>query len=118
MSIPYEQGVTVTDVLPVFGYVPTFGRMTGMAKAKLSVTLDAAKVAQARALVDASTVSEVISLALDRLITYELERRHVAGYLRRPPGQDDDAWAEVLRQPDGIVDDVDWARLYGVEPAG
>lgn len=85
-----------------------------MAKTKASVSLDPAKVAQARQLLDGSTLSEVIDIALARLILGELERRHVAGYLAQPPEHDEDAWAEVERDPSGIADGVDWASLYGV----
>lgn len=89
-----------------------------MAKAKVSVTLDPAKLAQARALVGASTVSDLISVALDRLIVDELERRHAAGYHRHPPERHEDAWADLRRDPTEIADDVDWARLYGVVAPG
>jgi len=87
-----------------------------MAKTKASVTVDPVKVAQARQLLGATTLSEVIDVALDRLIVGELERRHVAGYLRRPPEGDEEAWAEVERDPSEIADEVDWAGLYGVAP--
>lgn len=53
----------------------------------------------------------MIDIALARLILGELERRHIAGYLRHPPDQDDAAWAEVERDQSGIRDDVDWADL-------
>lgn len=86
-----------------------------MAKTKVSVTLDPAKLAQARALLETSTVSELIAVALDRLIVDELDRRHVAGYLRHPPDEDEDSWANAPRDPSEIADDVDWAALYGVE---
>ncbi len=85
-----------------------------MSKTKASVSLDPAKVAQARELLGSPTLSEVIDIALARLILGELERQHVAGYLRQPPDHDEDAWAEVERNPSGITDDVDWANLYGV----
>ncbi|MGI8809818.1 MAG: hypothetical protein ACR2KK_18650 [Acidimicrobiales bacterium] len=86
-----------------------------MAKTKVSVTLDPAKLAQARALLGAPTVSELIAVALDRLIEAELDGRHVAGYLRHPQDDNEDSWAEAPRDPSGIADDVDWAALYGVE---
>lgn len=86
-----------------------------MAKTKVSVTLDPAKLAQARALVGAPTVSELVAVALDRLIAAELDGRHVAGYLRHPPDEDEDSWAEAPRDPSAIADNVDWAALYGVE---
>lgn len=85
-----------------------------MSKTKASVTLDPGKVAQARELLGTATLSELIDVALDRLIVDELERRHVAGYIRHPPDRDEDAWADVQRDPGGIADEVDWARLYGV----
>ena len=86
-----------------------------MAKTKVSVTLDPAKLAQARALLGTSTVSELVAVALDRLIADELDRRHVAGYLADPPSGDEDSMAETVRDPRGIADDIDWAALYGVQ---
>lgn len=86
-----------------------------MAKIKVSVTLDPATLAHARALVGAPTVSELIAVALDRLIAAELDGRHVAGYRRRPADEDEDCWAEAPRDPSEIADDVDWAALYEVE---
>jgi hypothetical protein len=85
-----------------------------MAKTKASVSLDPAKVEQARELLGAPTLSELIDIALERLIVDELDRRHAAGYARHPPDQDEASWAEVQRDPSGIADDVDWAGLYGV----
>jgi hypothetical protein len=76
-----------------------------MAKTKISVTVDPATLAQARALVG----------ALDRLIADELDRRHVAGYLERPPGEEENSLASLARDPAGVADDVDWAALYGVQ---
>jgi hypothetical protein len=87
--------------------------MIGMSKTKASVSLDPSKVAQARELLGVPTLSELIDIALERLIVDELERRHAAGYLRQPPDRDD-AWAEVERESNGIADAVDWAGLYGV----
>jgi len=88
--------------------------MIGVAKTKASVTLDPTKVAQARELLGTVTLSELLEVALDRLIVGELERRHTAGYLRRPPEPDEEVWAAVARDPSEVADDVDWARLYGV----
>jgi len=54
-------------------------------------------------------------VALDRLIVAELEQRHIAGYLAHPQQADDDAWAHAPRDQSEVADDVDWARLYGVD---
>ncbi|MFN2503528.1 MAG: hypothetical protein ABR540_04730, partial [Acidimicrobiales bacterium] len=94
----------------------TTGSLDGMAKSKASVSLDATKVEQARELLGTPSLSELIDIALDRLIMQELDRRHAAGYLREPPTEEEASWAAVEREPGGIADDVDWAQLYGIEP--
>ncbi len=86
-----------------------------MAKDKTSVTLDADKVRRARELVATKSVSELLDLALSRLIEDQLERRHVDGYLRLPPGSDELEWANLPRDGSGVADDTDWAALYDVE---
>ena len=86
-----------------------------MARTKVSVTVDPVKVAQARRLVPGTSLSQLLDIALDRLILDELERVHVAGYLTQPPGAQDEAWAEAERDPADISDDVDWGRLYGLD---
>jgi len=83
-----------------------------MTKTKVSVTLDPEKVAQAREILGTPTLSELIDVALARLIESELEQRHVAGYLRLPPVSAEDAWADASRTGADIADDVDWAALY------
>ncbi len=89
-----------------------------MSKTKASVTLDPSKVAQARHLMGTSTLSELLETALDRLIVTELERRHVAGYVRHPPDSAEESWADADRDASGVADEVDWARLYGMAPPG
>jgi hypothetical protein len=84
-----------------------------MAKSKLSVSLDPIKLKQAQSLVDAHSVSELLDVALARLIEEELERRHVDGYERVPVQHDLAAWAELPREADR--DEVDWAALYGIK---
>ena len=81
-----------------------------MPKSKLSVTLDPETLNRARALVDVSSVSELLDIALERLIRTEQERQHVAGYVLTPPDHDLEEFARTPR--DAIVDDVDWAALY------
>lgn len=51
--------------------------------------LDRAKAAQAQALVGSASVSEVIDLALDRLIRAERLRGDVLAYQRVPPTQEE-----------------------------
>jgi hypothetical protein len=62
-----------------------------MAKTKLSVSLDPDTIQRAKALVQVASVSDLLDIALGRLIQTEEERQHA------------------------IADDVDWAELYGVK---
>ncbi|HUY98640.1 MAG TPA: type II toxin-antitoxin system VapB family antitoxin [Verrucomicrobiae bacterium] len=81
-----------------------------MARPKVTITLDRSKADQARVLAGARSTSEVINLALDRLIRTERLMGDVAGYGRVPPTE-----AEVhlgLMASDHLGDDTDWEGLY------
>lgn len=86
-----------------------------MPKEKLSITVDRGKIDRARELVEARSVSDLIDVALTRLIQDELERQHVDGYVRRPPGLEERAWADRTQASPDLADDVDWAELYGID---
>lgn len=87
--------------------------MYGMAKSKVTITLDRAKAAKAAALVEALSVSEVIDVALERLIHTEQLRRDVAAYGRRPLSPEDLAIADLPVQFDLDDEEVDYEALYG-----
>jgi hypothetical protein len=82
-----------------------------MVKEKVTITLDRSKADSARSLVNAGSTSEVIDIALDRLIRTERLRRDVAAYRRLPPT---DAEVELALVADtaAIEDDTDWETLY------
>ena len=84
-----------------------------MAKSKISVTLDPMRLEQARSLLPTASVSELLDVALARLIDEELDRRHVDGYRRFPSDADIEGVAAISRNQ--LSDDVDWAALYAVE---
>lgn len=85
-----------------------------MAKDKVTITLDRAKAARARALAGSSSTSEVIDLALERLIRSEQLRADIAAYQRIPPT---DAEIELGMTGDhsGLADETDWSSLYPEE---
>jgi hypothetical protein len=84
--------------------------MDGMAREKVTITLDRSKAESARALVGATSTSDVIDLALDRLIRTERLRRDVAAYRRLPPSG---AEAELALLDAADLDDpTDWEMLY------
>ena len=86
-----------------------------MGRDKATITLDRAKAAEARALLGVGSTSEVIDLALDRLIRDERLRADVAAYRRLPPTQAENALAG-LADGSGVADDTDWEALYPDEP--
>ena len=87
-----------------------------MARDKATITLDRQKVARASALVGGVNMSEVIDIALDRLIRSEELRRDVAAYLRQPLDEDERALAWIPVQLDLDDDDVDYDLDYGYQP--
>jgi hypothetical protein len=82
-----------------------------MARDKVTITLDRAKAELARGLVGATSTSEVIDLALERLILAERLRHDVEAYRRTPQTSDEQALANQAAG-DVLADDVDWASLY------
>lgn len=87
--------------------------MEGMAREKATVTLDRDKLARAKALLRARSMSETIDVALDRLIRGEQLRHDVAAYGRAPQTADELALADAAFDFDLGDDDVDYEALYG-----
>ncbi len=85
-----------------------------MAREKATITLDRAKAAQARAMSGARSTSEVVDLALDRLIRTERLRADITAYRKVPPTQSEIELA-VMADTSGLDDDTDWESLYVVE---
>jgi hypothetical protein len=84
-----------------------------MAREKATITLDRAKVKRAGSLVGASTISEVVDLALDRLIAAEQLRRDIAAYRHHGLSEGELAIADLPVRLDLEDDDVDYEALYG-----
>ncbi len=86
-----------------------------MARDKVTITLNRDKAAIAVSLTGARSTSEVIDMALDRLIRAERARRDVAAYRQAPVTAAERALADVS---DGdLGDDTDWEALYPDEQA-
>ena len=82
-----------------------------MAKDKVTISLDRAKAETARLLVAAKSTSDVIDIALERLIHDERIRRDVQGYLARPQTTEELAIVR-RRRPRLDDDDTDWEAAY------
>lgn len=87
-----------------------------MAREKATVTLDRTKVEEARVLVGGRSMSDVIDLALDRLIRAERLRRDVATYAQLPLDDDERAIADLPVVLDLDDDEVDYDVWYGRAP--
>ncbi len=84
-----------------------------MAREKSTITLDRVKVDTARSLIRATSISETIDVALDRLIRSEQLRRDVAAYTTRLPDVDELAIADLPVEFDLDDDEVDYDAVYG-----
>jgi hypothetical protein len=85
-----------------------------MAKQKVTITLDRAKADEARLLLGGANTSEVIDLALGRLIRAERLRRDIDAYRSLPP-TDTDLLIALQADSSGLADDTDWEALYDDE---
>jgi hypothetical protein len=83
-----------------------------MVRRKATITLDREKAADAMALVEVHTMSEVIDLALSRLIHAERLRRDIAAYRQTPPADVDIALADIPVTFDLDDADVDYEADY------
>lgn len=87
-----------------------------MTKEKVTITLDRWKADQARSLLGAHSTSEVIDLALERLIRAERLRRDIAAYQRVPPTNAEIDIA-LLMETTALRDDTDGEALYAEREA-
>ncbi len=82
-----------------------------MAKEKVTITLDRSKADRARSLAGAHSTSQVIDMALERLIRAHQLRLDVAAYQNTPPTDEEIGFAGSA-DPGALVDDTDWEALY------
>jgi hypothetical protein len=84
-----------------------------MASEKATLTLDRAKVAEAKRLIGGRSMSQVVDVALDRLIRAERLKADVAAYGADPRPVDDLGLGELAVAFDLDDDDVDYDAVYG-----
>jgi hypothetical protein len=83
-----------------------------MAKSKATITLDREKLERAAAYVGVRSVSEVIDVALDRLIKAEQLRHDVEAYIKQPLTDEELAVVDMQVELDLGDDDVDYEAIY------
>ena len=84
-----------------------------MAREKATLTLDRSKVRRAMALVGSPSMSDVVDVALERLIQAEQLRRDIAAYAETPFSEDELVLGSLPVRLDLDDDDVDYDALYG-----
>jgi hypothetical protein len=85
-----------------------------MAREKATITLDREKVRAAMELTDRRSMSDVIDLALGRLVHAERLRHDIAAYRRVPTTDDELALAGLPVHLDLGDADVDYDVIYGI----
>jgi hypothetical protein len=85
-----------------------------MAKSKATITVDKEKLQKAAAFVGRRSVSELIDVALDRLIKAEQLRHDVHAYSEQPLTDEELAVVDLQIELGLGDDDVDYAAIYGL----
>lgn len=86
----------------------TLGSISGMGKEKATITVDRAKLSEARAVLGVASASAAIDVALSELIHRRRLLHDVRAYGETPPTAEEAALG--LTSPDWreLVDDTDW----------
>ena len=79
-----------------------------MAKEKATITVDRAKLAEARAILGVSSASAAIDLALSDVIRRARLRRDLEAYAKTPPTDAEIATGEAQPGWADLADDTDW----------
>jgi hypothetical protein len=79
-----------------------------MAKEKATITVDRAKLSEARAVLGVSSASAAIDVALSELIRRHRVLHDVKAYARTPPTDEEVALGQVLPDWSDLVDETDW----------
>jgi hypothetical protein len=79
-----------------------------MAKEKATITVDRAKLAEARAVLGVSSASAAIDVALSEVIRRARLRHDVEAYTTTPPTDQEAALGEVVPDWSDLADDTDW----------
>lgn len=87
-----------------------------MARSKATIMLDRHKAEAARQLTGAASISDVLDVALDRVLQTAQLRRDIAAYGVQPLSVEELAVADLAVEFDLADDDVDYDAIYGPTP--
>ena len=83
-----------------------------MAREKVTIMADRAKIAAVCEATGSTTTSDAIDRALDELIRIERLRRDIAAYTEIPPTVEELALGLYRPGSPDLTDDTDWEALY------
>lgn len=83
-----------------------------MAKEKATITVDRAKLSQARAMLGVPTASAAIDVALSELIRRRRILHDVEAYTRAPPTVEEAAIGSASPDWQDLADDTDWDAAW------
>ena len=86
-----------------------------MTKEKATITVDRAKLDEARAAVGARSASETIDIALSELVRRARRSRDVEAYSRAPLSEEESAVGRIVVDWADLADDTDWEALWPEE---
>jgi len=82
--------------------------MNRMKKEKATITVDRAKLSEARAMLGVSSASAAVDVALTDLIRRYRVRHDVEAYTRTPPTAEEAAIGQAHPDWSDLADDTDW----------
>lgn len=86
-----------------------------MARSRATISLDREKAAKAARLLDSKSTSDVVDIALDRLIQVEKLRHDLAVYTRQPPNDVELRLTDLPVALDLADEHLDYEALYLTE---
>jgi Bacterial antitoxin of type II TA system, VapB len=85
----------------------------GMPRLKTTVSIDEQSLRDASELLGLTSTSEVVDVALERLVHTERLIRDLRAYIGRPPTEEETLFGQIPVKLDLDDDDVDYDALYG-----
>jgi hypothetical protein len=89
--------------------------MPGMAKEKATITVDRAKLSEARAVLGVTSASAAIDVALSELLRRHRLRHDVEAYARAPQTREETALGLSRAAWRDLADDTDWEAEWPVD---
>lgn len=92
--------------------LPLNGSIIGMAKEKVTISVDRAKLSEATAMLGVSSTSAAIDIALSQLVRRHRALRDAKAYVETPPTAEEAALGAASLDWRDLADETDWDALW------